>query len=125
MLLEIQEDKVITVDKKPVMKNLRCNITPSKQMRLKGILIHGDIERELDIEVQRISKLQIKMNSISVTIGGVERIMDISYNLVISYELHKLQWNVSGTVGRKRINETIKSCNWETILPKLLECIVF
>lgn len=121
MLIEFLEDKVIAVDKKPAMKNLRINITPSKQMRLKVELIDPDSNHyPLDLEVYEIGSFQFKLSHAYVNFIGKERINQMPFNLRVGYDISHHLWKIDGKISGRNIKENIHPENIVGLLPSIL-----
>lgn len=107
MLLECRGAPV-TMDKKPLMQNIRLSLPGNQQFRLKlDFLKEDNTEEPVDLVAYRYSKVELDGFSPSITINGEELKRHIRFDLKLSYDFLKHTWRMSGKFGKHKVDKTV------------------
>lgn len=124
MLLEILDDKVITMDEKPIIKDLRVNFPKGRNaLRAKFKYIDDTVETPVDLVVYEYSNPRLdKVSSIAIDIDGKEFNKNIPFRVKLSINIIHRRFNLSGYVGGKNIEK--ESDSIPGLLPDIMKLFV-
>lgn len=107
MLLDFPKG-AINVDGKAAIEDLRVNVAPNHQLRVKFKVIQHDKDPvPLDIVVFNYSVPHLEGASLAINIVGTEMTMNKPFKMNLSFNFIKRKWRLQGTFNAKEVDETI------------------
>lgn len=107
MLFECLEGCPVTIDSKPILKDIRINIVSNKhQLRAKMVYIDKDLkDMPLDIVVYNYSNPRISIHNqgIEFDINGEEYIRHIGIQLRVGFNIFKKILTLDGTINGQQV----------------------
>jgi len=118
MLIEFLNQ--VTVDKVPLVENIRLNIQPlSHQLRLKAIYLNGENKTPVDFVVfnwtPKLDKLQL-----AILIYGKELTTGTEFHCKLSYDIFRKHMKLSGRIAGKDVKITIASMKEFLEIPRYI-----
>jgi len=118
MLIEFLHQ--VTVDKTPLIENIRLNIQPmSHQLRLKAVYLNGEIKTPVDIVVFNWTPKLDKL-SLAISIYGKELTTGTEFHCKLSYDVFRQQLKLTGNIAGKNMKIIIASMKDFLEIPKYL-----
>lgn len=112
MIIECLKDSPITIDKHPIIENLRINITKKSQVRVKFNLIDNNGDKTpIDVVIYTFTtpKLEVNKPGISIDVKGEEYGYHIPFRLTLTYHFLQKMVGVKGMINYQPINEKLKT----------------
>lgn len=112
MLLECLNGQPITVNKSPLIDNVRLNIdNENHQARFKMLYVKDDKNIPIDIIVfnYTLPKLAVNNGGVSVTLSGIEQNKNVQFKITVTYAFFKKKWVVTGALSGKPINKELNN----------------
>jgi len=99
---------VIQVDKKPLISDLRINLAPNQQARLKMKVLNENVEKPIDLVIDKYTFPSLDgLSNIRVSIRGREMLSSDTFKLDLGYNFIKKKWNIEGKVREKKISQSM------------------
>lgn len=123
MLLEILDEKVISIDEKPIIKNFRVNLSKGRNaLRAKFDYIGEEDITPIDLVIFSYSNPRLeKVTSIVIDVNGKEFNKNIPFTVKLSINIIRKKFHLSGCVAGKMIDS--ESDNIYGLFPDVIKLL--
>lgn len=99
----------IKADGEEVLKDLRLNLAPNHQMRIKVKYLFEESEVPVDIVIFNYSSPRLDKLSLSISIDGKEMTHKINFRVNLAYSFMTHKWTLKGTVGGNPVKKELST----------------